>query len=166
MPRRLHATPCVQPGFECAQLGHIQPQTIIRPSHHCNAIATAFKQRCNAPSEEYLPHRPTRTNNREADASRKKSRPTPKGQRLRWPYLRRSRGRAAPGLDYAPPRRGLGRQAPPGRRGIGVVEKKVHPKYGVTLLPLRGALITSTYPGRCPGLCTAAPSGRKITSYE
>ena len=31
---------------------------------------------------------------------------------------------------------------------------------GVTLLPLRGALITATYPGRCPGLCTAAPSGR------
>ena len=37
---------------------------------------------------------------------------------------------------------------------------------GVTLLPLRGALITATYPGRCPGLCTAAPSGRKITSCE
>ena len=34
---------------------------------------------------------------------------------------------------------------------------------GVTLLPLRGALITATYPGRCPGLCTAAPSGRKVT---
>ena len=37
----------------------------------------------------------------------------------------------------------------------------VHPTFGVTLLPLRGALTTSTYPGRCPGLCTAAPSGRK-----
>ena len=57
---------------------------------------TAFKQRCNAPSKEYLPHRPMRTDNREAVASRKKPRPTPKGHRLRWPYLRRSRGRAAP----------------------------------------------------------------------
>ena len=42
----------------------------------------------------------------------------------------------------------------------------VHPTCGVTLLPLRGALITSIYPGRCPGLCTSAPSGRKITSCE
>ena len=40
-----------------------------------------------------------------------------------------------------------------------------HPKYGVTLLPYRkrGLLTTSTSPGRCPGLCTAAPSGRKVT---
>ena len=38
-----------------------------------------------------------------------------------------------------------------------------HLKYGVTLLPLQGVLMNSTYPGRCPGLCTAAPSGRKIT---
>ena len=42
----------------------------------------------------------------------------------------------------------------------------VHPTCGVTLLPLRGALITSIYPGRCPGLFTTAPSGRKITSCE
>ena len=39
---------------------------------------------------------PVIPNNREADASRKKTRPTPKGHRLRWPYLRRSRGRDAP----------------------------------------------------------------------
>ena len=38
-----------------------------------------------------------------------------------------------------------------------------HPKYVVTLLPLRGVLTTSTYPGRCPGLCSSAPSGRTQT---
>ena len=42
----------------------------------------------------------------------------------------------------------------------------VHPKYGVTLLPQQGALTTSIYPGRCPELYTAAPTGRKITICE
>ena len=51
----------------------------------------------------------------------------------------------------------------PNARKKKVAKNVIHPKYGVTLLPLRGALTTSTYPGRCPGLCTAAPSGCRIT---
>ena len=37
---------------------------------------------------------------------------------------------------------------------------------GVTLLPLRGALITASYPGRGPGRWTAATSRRNIPSCE